>query len=387
MVTRPIPKAPTPKETKTPPPPIKKIDPSTLRVPGKPTPIPELEKRPEPTAISQNNPFKRYSLLGQSSKLAAYVTDVAPLFGPFFMSGQANMLYAGPGTGKTLLTTKFIDDAVASGRIDGSKIIYVNADDNSSGLLVKNGIFENLGVNMLAPGHNGMKADKVADLLLEAIKTGNAKGYVVIIDTLKKCVDLMNKQQSAQFGKICREFVALGGTIIALGHTTKRPNADGTPIYQGTTDILEDFDAVYVGQPLNSAKANRAIKGVMFKRLKSRADSPETVCYAFSTEEGISYEAKLASVTFIDGDDMDDYVLDLEKTSDPEIMDALVALISEGQAQGKMALARAAASSRNVSIKAAIEVLERYTGTTPREHLWTFHKGERGVQIYTLIEQ
>ena len=93
-----------------------------------------------------------------------------------------------------------------------------------------------------------LKSTQVLDLMVQAAAEDTARGTLIIIDTLKKFTDPMNKKNSSDFGQICRQYVMAGGTIVALGHTRKNPKADGTPQYQGTTDVLEDFDAVYIAQ-------------------------------------------------------------------------------------------------------------------------------------------
>lgn len=84
---------------------------------------------------------------------------------------------------------------------------------------------------------------------------------------------------------------------------------------------------------------------------------------------------------------MDSYVPAKETVSDPLVMDAIVQLIREGRAEGKMKLAKAASEMTGVSHKAAISVLDQYTGETPGTHLWVATRGPRNVQIYHLIDQ
>lgn len=93
-----------------------------------------------------------------------------------------------------------------------------------------------------------LKANQVLDMMVQAANEDTARGTLIVIDTLKKFTDPMDKKRSSDFGQICRQYVMAGGTIVALGHTRKNPKADGTPQYQGTTDVLEDFDAVYIAQ-------------------------------------------------------------------------------------------------------------------------------------------
>lgn len=386
---------------------VKKINPSTLIVPGHrhspdepqtglntpkaPSAGPEIHaasvtpnNSTQPTA--KRNPLRRFSLLGQADEIEANAAETKPLLGKFIMLGQATMIYAEPNTGKTLITLRLCLDAIEALRIDPNNLYYVNADDSSAGLSTKVRLMQDVGAHMLVPGYNGFRTDHLVKLLVQAIEEGAARGTCVIIDTLKKFTDLMHKTRTSEFAQICRRYVMAGGTIIALGHTTKNPNADGTPRYQGTTDILDDFDSVYMAQPMIS-KTGASQKVVKFTRKKSRADCPEIVAYAYATATGISYEEKLASVQIIDPDELDDFTIQHEDVSDPQVMHVIAQLITAGSVLGKMALAKAAAAECGISHRSALAVLDRYTGTIPNEHLWTFDRGPRGVRNYRRIDQ
>jgi hypothetical protein len=69
---------------------------------------------------------------------------------------------------------------------------------------------------------------------------------VIIGPRLKKFSDLHGqKKRSAEFAQVCPP--VRDGRLAPSSpspHTPKNPNADGTPRYQGTTDISDDFDAV-----------------------------------------------------------------------------------------------------------------------------------------------
>jgi len=383
-----------------------RIDPGRLRAPAlrasrsgpqasstaQDTALPEPEERAsEPQArLSKlavtKPPLSKFSLRGMADELEARATETKPLLGKFVMQGQATMIYAAPNTGKTLVAIKLCLNAIDAGLIDPNKLYYVNADDSSQGLAEKLRLMDDAGANMLAPGFKGFRSDQLAVILTQMIDEGLASGTCVVLDTMKKFTDLMDKKRSSEFAQVCRQYVMAAGTIVALGHTAKNPNADGSPRYQGTTDILEDFDAVYVGQPMTS-KRNPDLRGARFSKMKCRADSPETVAYAYTAKPGVSYPEKLASVLPIDPDDLDDYATESDQVSDPPIMEAIVRRIRAGCMDGKMVLAKAVAKECGVSHRAAIEVLERYTGGVPRAHLWNFQKGPRGIRIYRLIDQ
>lgn len=335
---------------------------------------------------ADRNPFRRHSLRGRAADLALSATQATPLPGKFIFLGHLTTIYAAPGTGKTLIMMYILLEAIRRGLIDPDRLYYLNADDNSLGLATKTALLEEAGAHMMAPGERGLQTGDLAKLLVEAAQGGFARGMCIVLDTLKKFTDLMDKKRSAEFAQVCRLFVSAGGTIISIAHTTKNSNADGTPRYQGTTDMLEDGDATYVAQLFNprSGAANKVVK---FAKLKNRADCPEAVAYTYAVERGLSYEGMVASVQPIDPDELDDYVPHREVTvEEGPVINALVKLIESGAHVGKMALARAAAEDCGVSYRAAIGILERYTGNDAKEHcFWTMRRGDRGVMKYELL--
>lgn len=328
------------------------------------------------------NPLLKFSLRGKADELEANAAACVPLPCGFILMGQATMIYAPPGAGKTLVTLKVNLDAIHEGVIEADKLFYINADDNSQGLATKVRLLEDYGAHMLAVGHNNLRTSDVAEVLTQAAHNGTAKGSVVVIDTLKKFTNLMDKKSSSNFAQICREFVTAGGTIIALGHTAKNNNEDGTPRYQGTTDILEDFDAVYVGMPAKTDLENQ--KGVILKRLKSRGASPEAVAYGFSDEDDCSYDAKIASVTPMDPERLDFEELVARDAPAEDLVDDIKRYIKYQPPLGKMALAKLGASRRAWSIKSAVKAIEFHEGPDPEVHYWHFTTGAHGKRHYFL---
>lgn len=299
------------------------------------------------------------------------------------MDGQATMIYAPPNTGKTLIVLYLILEAIASGLIDPDHVFYFNADDGSRGLADKNRLMAEAGAHMLAPGRRGLKIKHLVETMLQAIDEGSARGTLIIIDTLKKFADPMDKKENSRFAQVCREYVMAGGTIVALGHTRKTPKADGTYVYQGTTDIFEDFDAVYIASPVATKKAGRRI--VQFNNEKKRGDNPELVAYSYVDDAGISYAEKLVSVQAIDPNDMEEWAEPGQDVEESRVMTTLLHLIDDGFDGGRMALAKAAAAECGVSERRALSVLQRYTGTVFGKAYWTFRRGARGKQVYEIL--
>jgi hypothetical protein len=268
--------------------------------------------------------------------------------------------------------------------IDPNNVFYVNADDSSRGLAEKVRLLEEVGAHMLAPGLKGFKATEFSDKLKQAAEDGSARGTVVIIDTLKKFTNLMDKARSAEFAQVCRAYVMGGGTVIALGHTAKNKNTDGSPRYEGTTDIRDGFDAVYVAE-LMKAKPGSNERVIRFSQLKSRADSPEVVAYAYSTEAGLAYRDKLASVRPVYPEELDGHSIEDSSINEQEVINDLLGYIFQHGHLGQEKIVKAVVTMSRASRATIRRILDRHTGTDPAKHLWNFRRGDRGVQMYYLL--
>jgi archaellum biogenesis ATPase FlaH len=63
--------------------------------------------------------------------------------------------------------------------------------------------------------------------MAQMIADDTARGAVVILDTLKKFVDPMDKKSGREFMTSAREFVSNGGTLIMLACQTAWKNGQG----------------------------------------------------------------------------------------------------------------------------------------------------------------
>ena len=328
------------------------------------------------------NPLLRYSLLDHVDELEAMAQDTKPLLGDICMMGQATMIYAPPNTGKTLLTIRLLIDAIQAKRIGGGDVIYMNADDSSSGLAEKAGILREFGVHVVAPGFRDFKAKSLMGHAADMVARDSVQGMVLILDTTKKLVSLMDKRQSSEFADVVRQVVMKGGTVIGLGHTNKRPDANGRLLYSGTSDIVDDFDAAYLINNV-SVQAEAGEKVVEFECIKRRGNNADTVAYAYAAETGISYSERLASVREVDPANLDVFKRVAVEQSDADVIKVVSACIADGSNQ-KMALSKATAIAAKISTRAAMKIIERYTGDDPAQHRWTFSVRQRGAKVYAL---
>lgn len=187
-------------------------------------------------------------------------TDVASLFNDLFLNSEdvekmadaifliPNMIvrghvaaYVSPGNGGK--TTIFIHlcEALAA---DGLKVLYINVDGNPGDLKRHHAHAEKYGYKVIAPDAKDGKSAEDVLKILNGIAKGSARcnDLVLIIDTLKKFVDVINKTRAKEFFKLLRAITAKGATICLLGHTNKYKDEDGKAIFEGTADLRNDLD-------------------------------------------------------------------------------------------------------------------------------------------------
>lgn len=351
--------------------------------PDPPQSAASAEPEEPPKLLRRPTHLHGYSLLGDAAKLKAKAIETTPLFGDFVLRGQATMIYADANAGKTISMMRLCIEAIEDGVLDPDDLLYVNADDDSKGLATKTELFEAVGAHMLAPGHKGFDARDFADKLRASAFDGSARGRVFVIDTLKKFTNLMDKGRASEFAQVCRLVTSAGGTVVALGHTAKNRNADGSPRYQGVTDIKEDFDAVYVAEPLPGSVPSERI--IRFTNEKARGDSPDVSAYAYSIEKGLSYEDKLWSVRKVYPEELERRGFEIQELEDSQVISELRELIRAGGGEkGQDHLIRCMAREGDISRAQAERVLIKYTGSDPDKHHWNFRKAERRKRVYYL---
>lgn len=351
-----------------------------------PTMVEPLVVTPANTEINTSilHPLGRYSASRDLRALESKLVEQKPLLGEIVLYGDTTVIYALANTGKTLIIIHLIIDAIKSGRVDPSKVFYINMDDNSSGLLAKCRLAQEYGFSMLADGHQKFQAKDFRTAMTEMIATNTAKGVVVILDTLKKFVNTMDKASSSEFGVVVRQFCLNGGTVIALGHANKKLGADGKPVYSGTTDILDDFDCAYTLATV-SQDPDRGLKLVEFENIKRRGNVAVNAAYSYSSVPQSNYEGLVLSVQEVDPMQLVPIKQAAELQSDLSVIDALKACIREG-INTKMKMVDAVSKRTAVSNRNVLKVLEKYTGTDVQKHRWTYAVGARGAQIFELLD-
>lgn len=330
------------------------------------------------------NPLTRYSLRDSLAELEKQRVEQRLFLGELALLGQAMVIYALANTGKTVIVIHLILEALRKKLIDPHKLFYINMDDNSSGLVEKVRLFAEYGANMLADGHKGFSAKQFSAAMQKMIETNTASGTVVFLDTLKKFVNTMNKDESRAFAGVVRRFCLKGGTVIALSHANKNPGPDGKIKYTGTTDIVDDFDCAYTLQTVPQEDPTQRV--VEFTNFKRRGDVALTAAYSYAVGRGVSYSELLSSVREVNPDQLEPIKQAAELQSDALVIAAIESSIGDG-INSKMKLADAAAERTKVSKRSAMQVLEKYTGEDPNKHRWKFVVRDRGAKVFELLER
>jgi hypothetical protein len=295
--------------------------------------------------------------------------------------GQWSVFYASPNTGKTLLTLWLLREQIQSGELSPERVFYINADDAFKGAVEKAELARELGYQMLVPGINGFNTKEVLPLMSALVEHKQAHSAVIILDTLKKFTDLMEKKAASEFGKIARMFVSSGGTLICLAHTNKHKDHDGKSVYTGTADIVDDADCAYV---IEGGEASGA-KLAEFRNIKARGDVKLTVSFRYDKEAG-SYEQLIDSITRVDGAAQGNLAAEaaLNKAIelDSEVTRAMLAFIPENGV-AKTELVKLVAEDTGQSRRKIIIVLERWCGDDYwKGHRWHRQTEDKNAKVY-----
>lgn len=224
-------------------------------------------------------------------------------------TGTVTLVYAPSGAGKTVWILGNLFQSIRSNLIKGSDVIYFNEDDGARGALQKAKLGKRHGMTMVTLANSNdplLRNTNQALELLNAIREeGEADGKIVICDTLKKFVGVMNKGEMRDVLHVFREFAAAGGTVVLLGHCNKHRSMDGRLIFEGVGDLKADVDNMFGLDPLNDKFAFHQELLVINEKDRSQISFEGGFKYK-QTSETVGYEESVDSVEFMSPDDISD---------------------------------------------------------------------------------
>ena len=299
------------------------------------------------------------------------------------MLGDCTILNAGPNTGKTLLTLWMLcnRDMEATKHLD---IFYINADDSFNGSIEKMEITRHFGVHHLIPNQNGFDPANLAKMIKAAIKADACGRMVIILDTLKKFVSTMDKNDARIFNIMVRTFTQAGGTLIALAHTNKNKDSDGKSIAEGVGDFQSDFDCAYTID-----KAEVITEGtdrvIVFENTKLRGPNAMKTTFSYDAGEKRSWAARFGSIKRIGAEEVaraeEKATAEAQLVKDQPIIDYIVGQLEDGP-KSHSSLTRNNLDRATGSVGERTKVLERYAG-----RFWGRSKGQTSGWNYHKIEQ
>lgn len=361
---------------------------------NEPASHPELEQSTAesktPESPKFENPFASFSITDDIEEIEKNALPQVPILMPIALSGEITVIIAAPNSGKTLLTFFMIREGIREKRFDPARIIYANFDDTQQGLITKGKIAKDFGFHMMAPGYRGANVEKVIDSMKKTVSQNKAQGVVLILDTLKKFLDVMDKSEAKEFFGTCREFANLGGTVIALAHTNKDGLTPG-----GVSDIIDDPDMAWT---LTNDGAGGPFVKATFSSHKHRGTGSASLEFLFDRHSPMSYLDRLETVSRVEEEDDFDFSLTPTKSSSSKSRSAstakqkpeecLVQIITEilnDSEKTKTALIAEAREKSKESRTKVESIIEKYCGSDSLTHKWNKRKGSGAAWLYYLL--
>ena len=312
-------------------------------------------------------------LMKQRAKDAVFV------FPEIAMMGDCTIINAGPNTGKTLLSLWLLTQRNKEAT-KHLKIYYINADDSFNGGIEKMEALRGEGITTLIPNQNGFDPADLSKIIKSAIVADACGRMVILLDTLKKFVSTMDKNDARIFNIMVRSFTQSGGTFIALAHTNKNKDTDGKSIAEGVGDFQSDFDCAYTVDkaPVITEGAARVI---VFENTKLRGPNTMKVTFEYDASEKKSWSHRFCSIRRVGAEEAqqaaDKALADVQRAKDQPVIDYILSELDDGP-KSHSAITRNNLGDRATgSVGDRDKVLDRYAG-----RLWGKSKGQTSGYNY-----
>lgn len=189
-----------------------------------------------------------------TDEMMANIQDAEFCYAELIPRGHLVMTVAPANTGKTA----FAIHASAEMAKSGYEVLYINADASASDLKFYHNHARTNGYALISPDLSNQSTDDIVKLMEEMAQSSeDLTNLVIVLDTLKKFVEIIEKKNAKGLLKTLRSLTAKGITVIRLGHTNKNNDSAGKLIYEGTGDIRNDADELYY---MESVKQDGVLK-------------------------------------------------------------------------------------------------------------------------------
>jgi len=312
---------------------------------------------------------------------AEYVIDGLAL------RGQITVFFAGPNTGKTLLTLRLIADAKREGRID-QEVFHLNLDDDYLGATTKAEIGLREGFLVLTPEQLGTPLENLTEIVDSLLSEGSAPKTILILDTVKKFVDVMDKKAMSAFMTICRKFSSAGGTLILLAHTNKIKEDTSIVIPGGTSDILDDCDCAYtITLTDEHNRGDLTERTILLKQKKARGPVLNEAAYSYQVNTSGDYLKLFESVCSVSPTMLQsmeaDKRISTEQQQDQALIDAIKEALKDNELN-KTELTRKIQEHSHFSRTQIEKCLKRWTGDKENGGFWITRSGPNNASLFSL---
>lgn len=299
------------------------------------------------------------------------IEESESIFHDLIFAGMAHVWVAKPNGGKTALA---IYASAAMAKI-GLNVFYFQLDASGPQLKDLSNHARSNGYALLSTLREGSSDRKIRHALEQAIiGCEEHSNTVFVLDTLKKFVDVNNKQKSSDFYALLRTFTQRGGTVLSLAHANKYKDSDDNIVPDGVQDLVNDADNVAI------------LKG-------SHTPDTLTIETLHAPEYGGKSRAKVVESTFeinkhtyqvkvIDGEaHRSQLSRDERELKDQPVIKAVKELLSRGEPVNQSKLLRGLRIC-GIGQRKAMRVLKN---TDYHEYHWRYERGDNNAALFTLI--
>lgn len=325
--------------------------------------------------IKKNQPpslLEFFSNITTTEKLMKDISNAEFCWHNLLVNGHITNIVAEANAGKTTIMLQAAKDMAS----DGYEVIYVNVDASASDLKYyhKHSVENNY--KLISPDLTNTSTNEIMNMLsLKAKSEERFEGIVLILDTLKKFVDLMSKGGSREFFRVMRSLTAKGMTVVCLGHCNKH-KIDGKLKYEGTGEVRNDVDELIYLYPEKQQDGSIVVSTEIDKR---RSDA-KNMTFLIGKNRNVS----------VKGEFIDNKQKALQQREFSEDL-PLIKFIQESLKNGGMSVTELRSISLNMnpsySRKAIEKIALKYSKDFNDQPFWESHPAPKNGIKYQLINQ
>ena len=272
--------------------------------------------------------------------------------------------WAAPGgSGKSMIARRAAQDMAR----DGLKVLYFMEDAGATDFKYLHRHATEHGYTLInsTAGHKS-PADIFKTIRRLAMSSSRLEGYVLILDTLKKFLDVMGKSGARDFFQVLRAITTLGGTVLLLSHTNKHKDSNGKLVFEGVGDLRNDIDELFYIEAVDDPHTGARVATITPDKSRCAA---EACSFRLDPSSLQAYDTALTDVSAI-------AAAARREKEDGHVIAAIEAILKARGGESQERLAADVAGLVGVGIKKVRTVLRDYSDQDGSEGLrWNVTRG------------